>query len=196
MEAVDKSFRQSGRRARLLSRATRLAWLYPIINARIRDLHLLAAVELAAATLLKGHAPDSVLNETTDVREFRWAQAEGRLWVALASDIPIGFAHAEVLGGHEAHLKEIDVHPDHGRRGLGTRMVETACDWAANRGYPEITLTTFRDVPWNMPFYARLGFEVVSTEVLSAELASIIEDEAHRGLDPARRVVMRRRLPS
>ena len=39
---------------------------YSIIAARPRDIRALAAIELAAAMLLDGHAPASVLNETTD----------------------------------------------------------------------------------------------------------------------------------
>jgi hypothetical protein len=44
-----------------------------------------------------------------------------------------------------------------------------------------------------MPFYARLGFEPVATHALSRALHSVIDDESRRGLDPARRVVMRYR---
>jgi GNAT superfamily N-acetyltransferase len=170
--------------------------LYDIAWARPQDLHLLPAIELAAGALLNGHAPESVLSETTSEQDLREAQAEGRLWVVLAREFPVGFAHVEVLGPHGVHLKEIDVHPDHGRRGLGTRLVMTVCEWATRRGYPEVTLTTFRDVPWNMPFYARLGFELVPTRELSAELVRIVAEEMRCGLDPARRVVMRYRVPS
>jgi hypothetical protein len=42
-----------------------------------------------------------------------------------------------------------------------------------------------------MPFYARLGFEPVAPDSVGAELRSVIDDEIRRGLDPARRVVMR-----
>jgi GNAT superfamily N-acetyltransferase len=166
---------------------------YHILGARPQDLPLLHQIELAAAALLDGHAPDSVLSETTSDGQFRDAQREGRLWVALNGDTPVGFSHVEVLGPHEAHLKEIDVHPAHGRRGLGTRLVAAVCAWAARVGYSAVTLTTFRDVPWNMPFYARLGFEIVPVSGLSAGLLLLLEDETRRGIDPARRVVMRRR---
>jgi GNAT superfamily N-acetyltransferase len=168
--------------------------LYDIVCARPQDIHLLPAIELAAAALLKGHAPESVLSETINEKELREAQGQGRLWVVLTGDIPVGFAYAELHGPHEVHLKEIDVHPDHGRRGLGTRLVGAVCEWAAHGGYSEVTLTTFREVSWNMPFYAGLGFEVVPASGLSATLLSIVTDETRRGLDPARRVVMRRRL--
>jgi hypothetical protein len=65
------------------------------------------------------------------------------------------------------------------------------CRWAEERGYLAVTLTTFRDVPWNMPFYARLGFEEIPAATLTPALRSVLEDEARRGLDPARRVAMR-----
>jgi GNAT superfamily N-acetyltransferase len=169
---------------------------YEITNARLRDVDLLPAIELAAAALLTGHLPDSLLNETTCVDEFREAQAEGRLWVALAGDSPVGFAHVEFLGTRRVHLKEIDVHPAHGRRGLGARLLSLVWQWAENCGCQEISLTTFTDVAWNLPFYARHGFEVIPVIDLSVELASILKEEARRGLDPLRRVAMRRRLSS
>jgi GNAT superfamily N-acetyltransferase len=146
---------------------------------------------LAAAALLLGHAPESVLSETTAERDFREAQAQGRLWVALDGDVPVGFAHVEVFSTRAAHLEEVDVHPAHGRRGLGTRLVVAVREWAARSGYRELTLTTFREVPWNMPFYARLGFQEVPTGELTSDLMSVVRDETRRGLDPARRVVMR-----
>jgi GNAT superfamily N-acetyltransferase len=153
---------------------------------------MLPAIELAAATLLAGHAPPSVLAETTSQADLEGAQQRGHLWVALAAGIPVGFAHIRVLGPGIAHLEEIDVHPDHGRHGLGRQLVMTACTWAATNGYSCVTLTTFRDVPWNMPFYARLGFEQIPPAELRPPLLSVIDDETRRGLDPRRRVAMRR----
>jgi GNAT superfamily N-acetyltransferase len=97
-----------------------------------------------------------------------------------------------VLEPGVAHLVEIDVHPEHGRRGLGRRLVNAVCRWAATNGYSCVTLTTFRDVTWNMPFYARLGYEEIPQEELSPALRSVIDDETRRGLDPRRRVAMRR----
>lgn len=167
---------------------------YKIRGARSQDLSYLPAIEIAAAALLAGHAPESVLSEATSEQDFKDAQSEGRLWVALADNQPVGFVHVELLGDGEAHLKEIDVHPNHGRRGLGTRLVTVACKWAAGSGYPDITLTTFRDVPWNRPFYAGMGFEIIASNELSAELLLIMADETRRGLDPKRRVAMRRIL--
>lgn len=167
---------------------------YSITTARPGDVVHIPAIELAAAQLLSGHAPESALNETTELDVLHEAQRHGRLWVALATDAPVGFAHAELIEPATAHLEEVDVDPAHGRRGLGTRLVLTLCEWAMSHGYEAVTLTTFRDVPWNMPFYARLGFEVVAGSELTPALRAIVDNEARRGLDPARRVVMRRPL--
>jgi len=164
---------------------------YEIALARPQDLRLMASIELAAAQLLRGHAPEAVLNEVTGERVLSDAQREGRLWVALAGDAPVGFAHVVVVEPNAVHLDELDVHPDHGRRGLGTRLVTAVCAWAQARGDLPVTLATFREVPWNMPFYARLGFEEIPRAELSPALRSVVEDEARRGLDPARRLVMR-----
>jgi putative acetyltransferase len=165
---------------------------YTITQARPSDLSRLATIELAAARLLAGHAPESVLTETTGDEVWKAAHAHGHLWVALAEDVPVGFAHVEVLEPAVAHLEEIDVHPEHGRRGLGRKLVMAVCAWAGAKGYQAVTLTTFRDVPFNMPFYARLGFELIPPEEISSVLRAVVEDETRRGLDPARRVAMRR----
>jgi N-acetylglutamate synthase-like GNAT family acetyltransferase len=133
-----------------------------------------------------------VLTETTSQNVLEDAQRDGHLWVVLADDVPVGFAHVEIIERGAAHLAEIDVHPEHGRRGLGTRLVMHVCGWAADAGYESVTLTTFRDVPWNMPFYAKLGFRVVPVEQLSPALRAVLQDEARRGLTPSRRVVMKR----
>jgi GNAT superfamily N-acetyltransferase len=166
--------------------------VYTITNARPKDLSLLPAIELAAARLLAGHAPESVLTETTADAVLKTARARRHLWVALAEDVPVGFAHVEILEPTVAHLEEIDVHPEHGRRGVGRRLVMAVCTWAETNGYRAVTLTTFRDVLFNMPFYAQLGFEVIPPEALSAALRVVVQDETRRGLDPARRVAMRR----
>lgn len=165
---------------------------YRVVQARRHDLPLLPAIELAAARMLTGHAPAAVLTETTTQFQFRDAWRHGRLWVALADQVPVGFAHVVVREPGVAHLEELDVHPEHGRRGLGRWLVATVCAWAAEHGYGAVTLTTFRDVPWNRPFYERVGFVVVPPSEISPAMLALVVEEYRRGLDPQRRVVMRR----
>jgi len=166
--------------------------IYTIRPARPHDLSQVPLIELAAAQLLRGHAPESVLNETTSLDELEAALWRGRLWVAVADATPVGFAQVEILDAETVHLKEIDVLPGHGRRGVGTSLVLQVCRWAASAGYLGVTLTTFRDVPWNMPFYLRLGFRVVEPSDYTPSLSGIVDDEGRRGLDSSRRVVMKR----
>ena len=85
------------------------------------------------------------------------------------------------------HVDQVSVHPDHGRRGIGRRLLERV--QAATR--LALTLTTFRDVPWNAPYYARLGFEVVDASAWGPELTAVVRHEATLGLDRWPRVVMR-----
>ena len=163
---------------------------YQIARARPEDLSRLPAIELAAAGLLRGYAPDSVLNEATGCDTFADAARQGRLWVALAGDVPVGFALVEMLADDLPHLDEVDVEPSHGRRGLGTALVRAACEWATASGFSILTLTTFRAVPWNLAFYSRLGFVEIPRDRLRPELAAVVSDEAARGLAPETRAVM------
>ncbi len=165
---------------------------YAITTARPQDIPLIPAIELMAARLLAGHAPESVLAEASSMTQLQQCFEHGHLWVALADDVAVGFAQVKLLEHDVAHLNEIDVHPEHGRRGLGTKLVMAVCDWAAASGFAAVTLTTFREVPWNMPFYARLGFAEIPSQELSEALHSVLQHEASRGLDPGRRVAMRR----
>src|ERR1051325_1299958 len=164
---------------------------YKVTLARTNDLPLLPAIELAAEKLFAGHGLDSIPSVTTSLEDFKEAQEKGHLWVALAGNTPVGFGLVKVLEIMMAHLEEIGVHPAHGRRGLGTRLVMEICNWATSAGYRSVTLTTFREIPWNMPFYARLGFEEIPSYELSPALLAVIKDETNRGLDPALRVTMR-----
>jgi len=169
---------------------TRHVSSHAVRAARPDDVTALAAIERAASRLFEGLVPESLMEEASDVEELRAAQAAGRLWVAVADDVPVGFALVALRADGVPHLEEIDVHPDHGRRGLGAALVRTVCDWTLASGHSEITLTTFRDVAWNAPFYARLGFEVVEPGRWPPAIAAIVAGEAARGLDPATRVVM------
>ena len=120
------------------------------------------------------------------------ASTEQRAWVAV-DDVGsiVGFAVACVVDG-EGHLDELAVAPAYGRRGVGRALVERAVTWTAAQELVSITLTTFRDVPWNAPYYEKLGFRVVS--MLSPALQALVDRQATWGLEPSLRVVMRRSL--
>ena len=118
------------------------------------------------------------------------AATEQRAWVAVDDlGAVIGFAVAWVIDG-EGHLDELAVTPAHGRRGVGRALVDEVLAWSAARGLPSVTLITFRDVPWNGPFYEKLGFEAVTA--LTPALQAALDQGATWGVP--RDVVMRRSL--
>ena len=164
---------------------------YTITTATAEHLEVLSEIELAAATMFEGYVPASVPLVSTPQSKFQGAQRKGLLWVALYGENPVGFALVEMLAEDLPHLEEIDVTPTHGRRGLGTALVHTVLEWVKRAGHQQLTLTTFRNVPWNMPFYSRLGFVEIPTHELRLELEAVVQDEADRGLDRDQRVVMR-----
>ena len=112
--------------------------------------------------------------------------------VLVSGDPPVGFACVEVVDG-DAHLWQLSVHPDAGRRGRGTALVEAVCAWARAQGLPGVTLTTFAEVPWNAPFYERLGFRALDD--LTPGLAAIRQHERDIGDDAfGPRIAMRKAL--
>lgn len=128
-----------------------------------------------------------------DVDALRAMMAGHETWVAaLSSGQPAGFADAGPLGGG-FHLRELSVDPAHGRRGVGTALVEAVIAASRERGLSGVSLTTFRDVPFNAPFYARLGFEELAPDRADPALRDAFVREVPDGVDPASRVLMWRK---
>jgi GNAT superfamily N-acetyltransferase len=165
---------------------------YEVRAARAGDIASLAAIERdAAAQFRKLGFDGAFLDETADPADLAEAVRDARLWVAEHDGACVGFAIACVLGDGEAWLEEIDVHPDHGRRGIGRALVRAVEEWARRIGSPTLGLTTFRDVPWNAPFYAKLGFRELPPGRCSPAIREILADESARGLPADKRLAMR-----
>ena len=108
--------------------------------------------------------------------------AAGTVWVAEDSDDGvIGELRSEVFGD-VLHIHELAVAKDSQRHGLGRRLIDVAAQAARSRGLKAITLTTFRHVAWNAPFYARYGFVELSDAQSDARLTQILRAEEGRGL--------------
>ncbi len=173
---------------------------FDVRPATADDIPALQAVAVAANRRFRDH-DDPRISERADDPPYGTdaltrAIGDDRVWVAVddrsdADGDVIGFSVGWAFDG-EAHLDEVAVHPEHGRRGVGRALIDAVIEWALDRGLPSITLTTYRDVPWNRPYYERLGFTVV--EPLSEPLQRLIDHQAQWGLIPELRVVMRRTL--
>ncbi len=96
----------------------------------------------------------------------------------------------------EAHIEQVSVHPDHARQRLGQRLIDHVEAWARTRRLASLTLTTYRDVPWNAPYYARLGFDELAESAIGPGLQEQRRKEADRGLGRWPRVAMRKYVPS
>jgi GNAT superfamily N-acetyltransferase len=107
--------------------------------------------------------------------------AAGLLWIADDADAgPIGFVAGE-RADHGLYIGQISVALEHQRRGLGRRLMRTAIDWARGEGLAEVTLETFRTIPWNGPFYASLGFRELGEAELTEHLAHAIALQVSHG---------------
>ena len=111
----------------------------------------------------------------------------GTEWVAADEDQNlVGFLAAEVIAG-DLHIWELAVCEDAQNKGIGRCLMEVALVFAREWHLDSLTLTTFRDVPWNAPWYSRLGFEMSTGD---ERLAALVRAETERGLP--QRCAMRR----
>jgi len=171
---------------------------YSIRLALPEDTAFLPSIERQAGALFKNCLGEigltaAAFDQVQSSDDLAAAQQRGRLWVAVSpGGDRVGFALVIDVGG-AAHLEELDVLPEHGRRGLGSRLLETVCDWARDAGYPRVTLSTFRDIPWNAPFYSRHGFRIVDPSDVSEQHVQLVRAEKARGLRIDLRVIMERR---
>jgi GNAT superfamily N-acetyltransferase len=159
-----------------------------IRQASLTDLPALRDIERAAGEPFRALGMAAIADdEPPSVETLTSYQSDGRAWVY--GEPPVAYVLAEIVDGH-AHLEQVSVHPGHSRHGIGLRLIDHVGEWAAATGLAGLTLTTFADVPWNAPYYARLGFVVVTD--LTPGLRAIHDRETASGLDTWPRVTMRR----
>ncbi|GAA4371486.1 GNAT family N-acetyltransferase [Actinomadura sp. NPDC048032] len=101
--------------------------------------------------------------------------------IVVAGDPPVGFAAVEEVDG-AAHLEQISVRGDLVGRGIGVLLLEEVKARAAAAGAPGVSLLTFRDVPWNGPWYARHGFAELPRERWGPGIAAYWDAEVEAGL--------------
>ncbi|MEU6831289.1 GNAT family N-acetyltransferase [Nocardia beijingensis] len=132
-------------------------------------------------------------DEPPSLATLRQFQQAGRAWVWTDDDLPIGYLVAGVVDGN-AHIEQVSVRPEHARRRIGKRLLDRAARWAAAAGLPALTLTTFTEVPWNGPYYERLGFRYLSAGEETPGLVALRAAERAHGLDRWPRACMRAEL--
>jgi GNAT superfamily N-acetyltransferase len=158
----------------------------------LRDIAVMQDIEIAGCQIFADigmqDVADDGAHETELLAEYI---AGGRTWVAEACGRVCGYALADTYDG-TAHLEQVTIYPDCAGRGIGSILVDAVAEWGRSRGSAALTLLTFTDVPWNAPYYQRLGFVVVPDADLEPELAALRRHEAELGLDVSIRCAMRR----
>jgi GNAT superfamily N-acetyltransferase len=165
--------------------------------ARPDDLALLLAIEQAAGQSFRSLGMDLVADDDPGTVDELARYAEcGRAFVSVdAHDRPAGYLLLNVVD-EAAHVDQVSVHPDHTRQGIGRALIEQAMTWARSQGLAAVTLTTFVEVPWNGPYYERLGFSYLAGHDETPGLRAIREAERRAGLDAWPRACMRRHVGS
>lgn len=167
---------------------------FSVRTATQTDARLLPDLERSAGEAFLS-IPDLAWIASDDVQSearHRELIESGAAWVAVnVRDEPVGFLNGERMGSN-LHILEIAVRSDLQGRGLGRALIEEVVQWAKARDVNALTLTTFRDVPWNEPFYKRLDFKTLASRDLTNELVEILATEARNGL--LRRCAMSRQL--
>lgn len=164
--------------------------------ARLSELPSLMALETASGILFRGTG--LIPSEETDpgmITTLEKGYLAQLCWVAEIADLEdpslpwvAGFVVCRVEGD-DLYLDQISVHPDAMRRGLGAALIKTVFDDAIRRGLSRVTLSTFRDVSWNGPYYARFGFvELPEADLLPWMVA--VRDKEARELDVSKRCFM------
>lgn len=157
------------------------------------DLSRLVEVEVEAGQLFRTVGMAEVAQDVPAISGLRESLEAERLWVTQVGAEVAGYISAELLDGN-AHVAQVSVSPDHAGRGLGRAMIEHVEEWGRAAGRPATTLTTFRDVPWNGPYYLRLGYRVLPDEGIGPELARTMAYEASLpGIDASLRCAMAKR---
>lgn len=163
---------------------------FKIRSAKKTDIPLLNAIEAAAGTIFPvGTLSEDILAERVSYEALANAMSQGRLLVAVDSGQALaGYAFWQTVDG-SALLAQMDVHPQHGRKGIGSALVARIISQITQAGFPHLYLTTFSDVPWNAPFYQKLGFVLLNADNQPDFITDILCAERARGLN--NRVAMR-----
>ncbi|WFP75292.1 GNAT family N-acetyltransferase [Mesorhizobium sp. WSM4906] len=161
--------------------------------ARAGDAEALPDIEQSAGLAFRA-VPDLAWladGDNVSAGRHRALIAEGACWVAADDqDRPVGFLSAGVEGD-ALHIWELDVRLDRQGSGIGSALLERAIENARRRGLAAVTLTTFRDVAWNAPFYQKFGFRILDSAAIDERLADLISGEAEHGMPAERRCAMR-----
>jgi predicted N-acetyltransferase YhbS len=154
------------------------------------DLPAVRLVEISAATVFAGTHMDFAANDApNDAADLLAAITTQLMWVATDGDQVIGFVFAEPCADG-LYVRELSVAAPFHQRGHGSALMAALIAAARTRGDRQLVLTTDRTLPWNAPFYQRLGFRLVEGSAIPADAQSRLRRQFAAGFDPLHRCAM------
>lgn len=160
------------------------------------DVDALPAMQVDAGALFRELNMDLVADGPAPPADgFHEALVRGDLLVAERAGTVVGFVRLRPLDG-ALHVEQVTVAPDAQRQGVGRELMLAAERSAASRGFRRLTLTTYRDVAFNGPFYRGLGWTDLDPDGLTPGLRAERAEEIAAGFDKWPRVAMEKRLVS
>jgi GNAT superfamily N-acetyltransferase len=168
---------------------------YLLRPATSQELASLPAIEMASArrfqdSMHPGAADGQPISEGLHAR---WLAHDG-VWVAESPRGELAGFVDWIPMARDMFVVELDVHPDHAGKRLGSQLLDAIGRFGSRLGFERMVLRTFRDVPWNEPYYRKLGFEPLAREEEHSELANVRAQEASVGLDDSLRSTLFRPL--
>lgn len=162
--------------------------------ARANEIPRLQEIEREAAIRFRDVGLDAIADGDPNDEAFILAlMKSGEVLGAESEGALVGFVLAGRLDD-ALHIYEISVAPSHGGRGIGGALLDAIADRAHHRGVRALSLSTFADVAWNAPFYARRGFALVEERAWTPAFFALRAVERAAGLSLERRIFMRKEL--
>ncbi|WP_245802184.1 GNAT family N-acetyltransferase [Corynebacterium pacaense] len=160
--------------------------------AKMSDIPVIQRIERDTGVLFRGVGMDFVADDPPPPEKLLGEEiSSGRVFVSVDGDEsePRGWLWLREAD-ENLHIEQVSSDPRFRGQGIGTSLVRFGLRLARSSGYAGVTLTTYRDVPWNAPLYSALGFVELPRHAWGPELRAIREHEAEVGLDTAPRMAM------
>lgn len=159
-------------------------------DARLGEIAEIRALERASAQRFVGVMDALAADEPTPAEVLAARIAGGGLIVAVEGEAVVGLAMFRPVE-NGIYVEQLDVLPAFAGRRIGAGLLDAVAERAKAAGLVGLSLSTFREVPWNAPYYRRLGF--VELQALTPGMLAIRAEHLARGLDEDARVFMVRR---
>ncbi|MDZ3826646.1 GNAT family N-acetyltransferase [Pseudomonas monsensis] len=165
---------------------------FVVRRAQQRDAVALPAIERSAAELFRVDPTLAWLADAPvpDAEQHLQAIRSVLVWVAEHTDQQLGGFLRAVEVDNQLHVEELSVSQHFQGQGMGRKLLLMAIEYAAEQQLRAVTLTTFSDLPWNAPFYQKIGFSLLTPQETPAHLFDALNSEAAHGLPIERRCAM------